>query len=584
MQNFSKEELISQIKDLQEQLQKIKKQKKYGIVWEEKAENIDKNKLPMLEEDKELRIENDKNKPQNLIIEWDNFHALSVLQNTHKGKVDVIYIDPPYNTGDKDFIYNDDYVDKEDTYRHSKWLSFMQKRLVLAKNLLKNDWVIFISIDEHEMFNLKLLCDEIFGEKNFIENFIWHKNSTKNLSKTTSTNHEYILCYALNKEIVLTKNFFREGKKWYHEVMSLVQNLKNQNFQPKEAEKELKNFYKNNPDLKWISMYNMIDENWNIFTSSDASAPKSTWVWNTYDVIHPVTGKVCKLPSTWWRYTFDTMQEHLKNWNILFWKDETTVPRFKRKLENVETEVKKSIIMEFSDWKKDLQKIFEVSPFDNPKPEKLIKNILSTFWKDIFVIDFFAGSGTTGHAVMELNKEDWWNRQFILCSNRENTKENPEKNICRDITYERNKRVIQGYTNAKWEQIKGLGGNLRYYKTTFINKNPSIDDLRYSFIHKCDDLLCIKENTFTKVSFGEEIEEIKIFHNKNHFTVILYDMLYFAKAKEILELFPDKKISFYAFSMSKTMIAEEIAHIWKNIVLENIPDEILETYEKIFGL
>ena len=541
MQNFSKEELILQIKDLQEQLQKIKKQKKYGIVWEEKAEDIDKNKLPMLEEEVDLRIENDKNKPQNLIIEWDNFHVLSVLQNTHKSKIDVIYIDPPYNTGNKDFIYNDDYVDKEDTYRHSKWLSFMQKRLELAKNLLKDDGVIFISIDDNEFAQLKLLCDEIFGEKNFIANIIWKKTENIKMdSQFLSINTEYILLYKqierknLNKQLSGMERYNLKDDKGIYYLRKLDSKSSSYSkWMDYVIEYEWKKYY-----AGW-SYENFLKR------QEKPKAKDSTWLWSK-----------------------SKFEEWLKNWEIVI------------KNWNIYNKVR-------YDWiaKKPYISIFNERIFDHPKPQELLMYLLEiSSQPNSIILDFFAWSGTTGHAVMELNKEDGWNRQFILCSNRENTKENPEKNICRDITYERNKRVIEGYTNAKWEQIKGLGGNLRYYKTTFINKNPSIDDLRYSFIHKCDDLLCIKENTFTKVSFGEEIEEIKIFHNKNHFTVILYDMLYFAKAKEILELFPDKEISFYAFSMSKTMITEEIAHIWKNIVLENIPDEILETYEKIFGL
>lgn len=547
MQNFSKEELILQIKDLQEQLQKIKKQKKYGIVWEEKAENIDKNKLPMLEEDKELRIENDKNKPQNLIIEWDNFHALSVLQNTHKGKIDMIYIDPPYNTGNKDFIYNDDYVDKEDSYRHSKWLSFMKKRLALAKNLLKDDGVIFISIDDNEFAQLKLLCDEIFGERNFVDCISWDKKSSAKWVPPVNmivNVHEYILVYQNSENFAFL---------WEARSLDWFSNPDNDIRWPW-RNTNIKSTIKSADEN-----FSIIDpETWNIFTD--------TWAFSKKELERLIEEKYLIFPKN-------------ENWQV-------RRKEFFYEFKNQNIPIKSSWGL-FDNQKNTemLKSMFWWNIFNNPKPLNLLKYLLKvTSKQNSIILDFFAGSGTTGHAVMELNKEDGWNRQFILCSNKENTKENPEKNICRDITYERNKRVIQGYTNAKWEQIEGLGGNLRYYKTTFINKNPSIDDLRYSFIHKCDDLLCIRENTFTKVSFGEEIEEIKIFHNKNHFTVILYDMLYFAKAKEILELFPDKKISFYAFSMSKTMITEEIAHIWKNIVLENIPDEILETYEKIFGL
>src|SRR3990167_8555483 len=183
----------------------LKKKKKYGLVWEEKPEEVIdmcKKKLPVLKEVKNKEIITDKNKPMNLLIEGDNYHALSVLNYTHAKKVDVIYIDPPYNTGNKDFIFNDRFVDKEDGYRHSKWLSFMEKRLKLAKNLLKDTGVIFISIDDNEMAQLKLLMDDknkgLFGEENFVQNFMWLHGKGKK-DRWSRTLQQYILCYAKNK-------------------------------------------------------------------------------------------------------------------------------------------------------------------------------------------------------------------------------------------------------------------------------------------------------------------------------------------------------------------------------------------------
>lgn len=241
--------------------------------------------------------------------------------------------------------------------------------------------------------------------------------------------------------------------------------------------------------------------------------------------------------------------------------------------------------MDFIQWAKEsVIKYWLESFWSWQKPIKLIQKFILAWWnKNSIILDFFAWSGTTWHAVLELNKEDGWNRQFILCSNTEATAENPEKNICKNITYERNKRVITGYTNAKWEQIEWLGWNLRYYKTEFIPKNESLDDLRYSFIQKCDDLLCIKENTFTKVDFGKKIAELKIFKNKNNFTIILYDILYFSELKKIIENLEDKNISLYIFSQNKNMFEEEFEN-FENLHFANIPDEILETYQKIFGL
>ncbi len=163
-------ELLTRIQELETELKKVKKQKRYGLVWEDKPEDVVercKRELPVLEEDISRRIEASEDDLTHILIEGDNYHALSVLAYTHEKKVDVIYIDPPYNTGNKDFTYNDNYVDKEDSFRHSKWLSFMSKRLEIAKTLLKDTGVIFISIDDNEQSQLKLLCDDIF-----VDNFV----------------------------------------------------------------------------------------------------------------------------------------------------------------------------------------------------------------------------------------------------------------------------------------------------------------------------------------------------------------------------------------------------------------------------
>ena len=203
--NLEVEKLQAEVERLKKEL---KKKKKYGLVLEEKPEEVVemcKTKLPVLKEVKNKEIITDKDKPMNLLIEGDNYHALSVLNYTHKGKIDVIYIDPPYNIGNKDFIFNDRYIDKEDSYRHSKWLSFMEKRLKLAKNLLKDIGVIFISIDDNEVAQLKMLLDspDLFGEENFIINLTWVKKEKASGVLPRSMvlpNFEYILVYKKNRE------------------------------------------------------------------------------------------------------------------------------------------------------------------------------------------------------------------------------------------------------------------------------------------------------------------------------------------------------------------------------------------------
>lgn len=556
MQNSREIELLNQIKDLQEQIKNLKKQKKYGLVWEEKEEKIDKNLLPIFSENPNLRIEDSENKPYNLIIEGDNFYTLSVLQNTHKGKIDVIYIDPPYNTGNKDFIYNDDYVDKEDSFRHSKWLSFMEKRLKLAKNLLKDDGVIFISIDDNEFAQLKMLCDEVFGEENFISNLIWKKTENIKMdSQFISINTEYILLYkklerkSLNKRFSDLERYNLEDEKWKYYLRKMDS--------------------KSSTYSKWMDY--VIEYEWQKF-----------YAWWSYENFLKRQDNP-KVKDATWLWSKQKFEDWLENWEVIIknWNVYNKV--------RYDWNAKKPYVSFFDNvswqtWQKNLDNIFWERIFDHPKPELLIKDFLKISSKpNSIILDFFAWSGTTWHAVLELNKEDGWNRQFILCSNTEATAENPEKNICKNITYERNKRVITGYTNAKWEQIKWLGWNLRYYKTEFIPKNESLDDLRYSFIQKCDDLLCIKENTFTKVDFGKKIAELKIFKNKNNFTIILYDILYFSELKKIIENLEDKNISLYIFSQNKNMFEEEFEN-FENLHFANIPDEILETYQKIFGL
>lgn len=243
--DLTKEQLIEYINELRKQLNN----EKYGLYFDRKVTPEDivnecKTKIPILEREYELDINN--GGLENIMIEGDNFQVLTALNliNDGNGIIDLIYIDPPYNTGQKDFIYNDSFVSKDDPYYHTTWLNFMEKRLVLARDILKETGVIFISIDEHEFAQLKLLCDSIFGESNFIENFIWIKNSTKNLSKTTSTNHEYVLSYAKNIEIIRDIELFRVAKPGIKEVFELLKKANNEGRSPDYAEKQLKNFIK----------------------------------------------------------------------------------------------------------------------------------------------------------------------------------------------------------------------------------------------------------------------------------------------------------------------------------------------------
>ena len=226
--NLTKDQLL-------EVIEKLEGKKKYGLVWDEervpeKVVPDCQDKLPVLTEVKGKEIITDENEPTHILIEGDNYHALSVLNYTHKGKVDLIYIDPPYNTGNNDFIYNDKYVDRNDTFRHSKWLNFMNKRLELAKEILKSTGAIFISIDDNEQAQLKMLCNKVYGEENFIGILIWRKKEGGGQTDTHfATEHEYIIGYKRSSDFkwldkteeATVKDFNKSDKKGNYKLVKL---------------------------------------------------------------------------------------------------------------------------------------------------------------------------------------------------------------------------------------------------------------------------------------------------------------------------------------------------------------------------
>lgn len=233
--------------------------KKYGLVWEEHEERVDvemQHNVPVFTEVTDKEIVSDESLPYNFLLEGDNLHSLKLLEKTHKGKIDVIYIDPPYNTLKSGFTYDDVKIDNNDSYRHSKWLSFMSERLKIAKIMLAEKGVIFISIDNSELYNLKLLCDDIFGEENFVGNIVWRTTTDNNISQIT-TEHEYIVCYALNKQNL---------DKWISKspVVDLIQDkylsLKEEFIAPSKIQVELRKWLKANKNtIKGFIHYDNVD-------------------------------------------------------------------------------------------------------------------------------------------------------------------------------------------------------------------------------------------------------------------------------------------------------------------------------------
>lgn len=546
----TQEELLLEVENLKVEINKLKKQKRFGLVWEDKPEKFEKeseNALPVLKEKggKFKDVISEKGEDFNILIEGDNYHSLSVLNYTHRGKIDVIYIDPPYNTGNKDFIYNDHFVDKEDRFRHSKWLSFMSKRLKLAKNLLADDGVIFISIDDNEYAQLKLICSELFGGNN-LETIIWHKVSDDSgrlkITHRVRKEHEYILVCYKNKDQVFFKKFL--------------------------SDRNYKNEY-TNPDNDPRGSYKQ-----GIISTTEAKSKETGK--NFYSIKTP-SGKII---SRQWRFPKDEF-ERLNNDNRIYYgKNGSSIPSQKIFINEQKTTTPTTLFSDLGTAKTagfEIEKIFGNKPFTYPKPVTLIQHIIKIASnKNDLILDFMAGSGTTGHAILQMNKEDNGNRNFILCTNNENK-------ICEDITWERVKRVSKGYKNPNGEKIEGLGGNLKYLKTDFIKLDKVNDNLRKKMVESSTEILCLKENTFNLLKDSYSKNKIKIFENNNKYTAILFDLFYFDDFVEDLKKLKNKPVSVYVFSYTKDFSKEEFGDLDIDFKVEAIPEKVLETYQKIFN-
>lgn len=528
--DWSKEELVREIK-------KLRKRKKYGIVWDEENskeafEEEAEGKLPVLKEVQSKKILTNSSQSYNILIEGDNYHALSVLSYTHQKSIDVIYIDPPYNTGTGDsFRYNDKIVDSEDSYRHSKWLSFMSKRLRLAMNLLKDSGVIFISIDDNEIAQLRLLCSQIFGENNFVGIICWkHRHSISN-DLIISQNHNFILLYARR----------------FNELFR-----KRRNFR---LEKELSGF--SNPDNDLNGPYKLTP------VDGPGGARKKN---PSYEFLG-IQG--------YWRYSKETMEELYEKGQVI--KRGRSLAR-KYYLADAEKNGGKVVTTWWDDvgttteGTRTLNDIVGEGKFNNPKPIALMKRILQLSTnKSGTVLDFFAGSGTTGHAVLELNSEDGGDRRFILCTNNENS-------ICTEVCYPRLEKVIKGYSNVKGERIEGLGGNLKYFKTAFVDSEPT-DRNKKKLVDQSTEMLCLKEDCFDELKHEENF---RIFVNSEgkHLGIIYDDEGIEPFKTEVRKA--NTRFTVYVFSLDESAREEEFEDMKDFVRLKPIPAAILSVYKRIF--
>ena len=416
------------------EIEKELKSKKYGLVWEEHEEAVDvqmKTQIPVFTEVKEREICTDENGAYNFLLEGDNLHSLYLLEKTHKSSIEVIYIDPPYNTGKKDdFRYNDAFVVKEDTFRHSKWLSFMAERLKIAKKLLTEQGIIFISIDDNEHAALKLLCDEILGESNYITSLIWQKKKGgSNDSRHVATEHEYILVYANDVEVL--NNIFIEYAEDY------VSRYKEKD--------EIGRYFWDTFKRKSGKQYYPITCPDGTVLQYEENGEPISWLRSEARFLSDLEAGETRIIKVNGKWTVHFKQRQPKGYK----------PR--------------SIVTEYgttSTGADQLKKIFNITnKFSNPKPTTLIEFLIKfSPNKNATILDFFAGSGTTGHAVLKLNAEDGGHRNFILCTNNEN-------GICEEVTYQRLKTVITGKRADGSEYSEGIPANLKYFKTDFVGKD-----------------------------------------------------------------------------------------------------------------
>lgn len=398
-----------------------------------------------------------------LLIEGENLQALRLIEEEYTGKISTIYLDPPYNTGHgkhTGFAYNDSFQRAEDDERHSTWLNMMEPRLQLARTLLTPAGILMISIDDREVHHLRMLLDQIFGEHNFIAQLVWDGGTVKNNARFISATHEYVLVYTKNMGLLENNGtLWREPREGGEQLIAQYNELITQYGDDYDKiSTELKKWVKTAPLSKRLKVFTSVDER-GLYTYADLSAPGSKG--GAYEVLHPVTGKPCQNPSRGWGYTEDKMNQLIAENRVIFGSDETAQPLRKLYLEDKLDQVRRSILNYPARSSTHLLEhmLGRRNAFNNPKNLDMIADLIRLVTPtDGIVLDFFAGSGTTGHAVLQLNHHDGGTRQFILITSNEN-------DICRTVTQPRVAAAITGVWGDGTQQTP-LGGTLQYLCVT----------------------------------------------------------------------------------------------------------------------
>lgn len=563
---MQEQDLKKEIADLKAQVRKLRKNN-LGLVFEDKLENVveqSKTQVPVLKEVDKNRLNLDATYPNNLMIEGDNYLALSVLNYTHKKNIDLIYIDPPYNTGAKNWKYNNNYVDKDDEYRHSKWLSFMRHRLNLAKNLLRDDGVLICAIDENEQAHLGVLIEQLFPAHEQHTITIVH-----NPKGVQGTNFSYTHEYAI---FVVPKNQKIIGDRALSEDEIYVSNLRNWGNESERT--DAKNCF-----------YPIIIADGKIVgfgdVAPDSLHPKSANEKQKDGTIHiwPIDEKGIERK---WRYARQSVEEikgilKIKEsrggvFQIMIAKDYGTY-------KTVWTD-KRYDASEYGT--KLLREILPKCDFDFPKSLYTVHDCLFAVVGSrphANILDFFAGSGTTGHAVLEMNKTDGGDRKFILCTNNENNN-GGSGGIADSVCYPRIKAVIKGYKNKKGEKVSGIPSNLAYYKTGLVDIeqiHKVSDEAKVRITYQAGEMIAVKEDTSNEV---EKNDWWQIFEGNEQMTAIYFKEDK-TKLEDLIAKLEKKKmpVALYIFSWGKNEYKGEYSS--ENIRVEDIPEPIIEVYKEL---
>ena len=569
-------------------LELLRQHKKYGLVWEEKTEDVEerlRDELPILREVKEKYIPSDApDAPNHILIEGDNLEALTALSYTHEGKIDVIYIDPPYNTGAKNWKYNNDYVDSEDGFKHSKWISWIRKRLCIARRLLKNTGIIVVTIDDYEIASLRLLMDEVYREDNYLATVVIKNNpSGRSTVRGFSINHEYALYYSKTVESSLGRLSHNEEQRSRYSEKDNVGYFEWENFRKNGTDSDRKD----RPKQFFPIIINKLNEQLRIpLLEWDEKArcySYHTSLEDCEEILWPITAEGTEKV---WKYGIERTRDIISQ--LLVKKRQGRYELYRKKYINDEGSLPRTWWDKAEYSARDngtrvLSNIFgPVKVFDFPKAPEAVKDSLkaANLRKNGIVLDFFAGSGTTLHATMQLNAEDGGHRQCILVTNNEN-------GICENVTYERNKRVINGYTTPKGVAVEGLHNNrLRYYRTDFISRDRTQKNMR-ALVSAATDMLCIKEDIYEEQTvFGSlclKPKWARYFSNgKNHILVIYNEQLASQLAVAIKTMdFGGERLKIYIFSPERYAFDDEFYEVQDKVQLVALPAAIYDAYQKV---